>query len=543
MAALKIKQYGSQKFQTGTARSPLSPRIKAGLRGAAISAGLGAAADTVAFIADDLSTTEAESTLVKFERESNSLLHSPESGYLNTKGKNAFDLGNDASERLTKLKDTFSEGLSGPARDKFNRVADNMVTRNLGTIQKHAGAGFKSWKISTIKDSVENSIESAGLNWNDPEEVNMQMQVGIAAVKDAAELEGVDSKERVETFRAALAQAAISSATADSADNGKRAMEMYGEMLEGKAPALMKERIETKRRQEEQRDQAIESVTIANSMLTQFTNLTDMQDEIRKKYKSEPELLDKALKATKTQYDHRKVAEQDEQADTFNEAQLFMREKGATTEAYIAANSAGWDSLSAVQRSSLDKQAKGGVVKTDWNKYNEWSLMQPDELAKVNPNDYQPHMAPAELKSFNAALKSARRGEKTPDHQVGRTRASQTTSTMVQLLNKDRKDWSRSDLTKVDAAYDMLNDMVVYRETQLGRKLTPDEYTSALSDLTYKLVKERPWYRPDTETGLADEILELSESDRMVLTNLLRKRNLPVTAMNLMEIYDKVRKD
>lgn len=539
---IKVEQYGSQRFQSGVTRSPLAPRMQTGSRGAAIATGLDAASKAVNFIADDISTTEAEDTLVKFEREGNKLLHSPESGYLNTKGKNAYELGTDASDRITKLQQTYSEGLSGDAKSKFNRVADSMTTRNIGTVQKHAAGGFNDWKISTIKDTVENSIENVGLNWNDAEEVGVQLELGRAAVRDAANLEGVDPKERVQNFDAAAAKAAIQSATAVSADEGKKALESYGDLLEGNNRNLMKEKIETKSRQEEQRDQAIQSVAIANNMLTQYESLTDMQQAVRTEYKSDPELMGKALRELQTQYSQQKVAEKDEQADTFNAAQDFLR-TGGTSSSYIAINPQGWDSLSAVQKASLEKQDKGVEVKTDWNKYNDWSLMQPNELAAVDPNDYQPFMAPTELKAFNSALKSARRGEKTPEHQVGRTRATQTTSAMVQLIRKDKKDWSREDMKKADAAYDMLNDMVVYRETQLGRKLTPDEYTAALSDLTYRIVKERPWYRPDTETGLADDILGLSESDRMILTNKLRKDNLPVTAENLMRLYDQVRKE
>ena len=542
---MKIPQYGAQQTQTGFTRSAKASKVKTAAGGteSLIATGLRAAADVTSFIADDMSTTEAESTLVKFERESNKLLHAPDGGYLNTQGKDAFEMGTDATERLQKMKDTYGSSMSGAARSKFNTAADSIVTRGMGAINKHSANGYRGWKVSTIKDGIENSIENIGLNWDNDDEVAINLEVGRAAVRDAAKLEGVDSKERLQNFDAAVAATAIESATADSADSGKTALKKYGDMLEGSQKNKMKEKIETKSRQEEQRDQAIQSVTIANNMLGQYENLTDMQTDIRKKYASDPELMGKALKETQVQYRMQKVATQDEQAGTFNDAQDFVR-SGGSVSGFMAINPQGWDQLSAVQKASLDKQELGTNVKTNWNLYNKWSLMQPNELAKVNPNDYQPHMAPAELKSFNTAFRSARRGEKTPEHQVGRTRASQTTNAMVQLLGANKKDWSRSQMKKVDAAYDMLNDMVVSRETQFGRKLTPSEYTDTLSDLTYKIVKEQPWYfGGDEEVGLVDDILGLSNEDRMVLTNRLRNDNLPVTAENMMRLYDQVRTD
>jgi len=540
---IKIPEYGEQRVDLQVAKTPRANYQPAGAApGAGLGEGISALAKAGEAIVDDISTTEAEEALTKFEREKNALFHNPDGGYFNTQGKDAYDMQGRVTESLTKLKKNYSESLSAGARDKFNRVAEKHVTQGMSNIQQHAFKGFKAWEVATIKAGVENSIENIALDWGNKENVALQFELGRAAIRDAAKLEGISGEalnEQLQNFDASAAQAAIKAATAESAEKGMEALDLYGERLEGADKAIIKDGIETKSRQEKQRDDAIAAVSITNNVLTRYKSLSEMQDAVREKTKNDPELMGKALRELQSQFANKRSADADARVQNFELAEDFIY-KGGTAAQFMATNEAAWDSLTVTQRRSIES---GKPVTTNWNKYNEFMLMDPVELAKVDPNKYVPHLAKEERNKFYTAYKAARKGEKSSEHQVGRTIAAQTKSTVEQILGKKSKDWSTEKQATADKVYKLIDDEARARKVQLKRDLTSDEYTDLLNGFTRKVARDKSilGISYKSEVRLKDAVLDLPQDEIDILTNTLRANNLPVTNKNLINLYEQVR--
>ena len=537
--AIKIEQYGPQRLSTQFTRTPLRERPRDA--DTSVARSITTAGNVLGQIADDISTTEAEETLVKFEREKNSLFHNPDGGYFKTQGKTAYDKAQDTRDALEKLREEYGSSLVGPARNKFDRVAEKHVTDGLEAIDRWAGKGFKAWEVATVKSSNENAIENVALNWDDPKTVALNLELGRAGVREAARLEGLDTpeliQERLENFDHAAAQGAIEAATASSAKDGRDALEKYGDMLEGSLKDKMKEKVEVKSRQEKERDDAIAAVAITNNMLNKHDTLDAIQTDIRETYKDDPELMDKILRESHTQFVQKRAAENDARAQNFEKIEQAMY-KGATVEQVKAAFGPQFDDLTVKEKRLIEA---GIPIVTNWDKYNKFMLMTPTDLAKVNPNDYVPYLAKDERNKFYSAFNAARKGDKSNDHQIGRSRVNQTTAAVEQIIGKKRKAWNIETMGKADRMYALIDNEARAREDELGRKLTSAEYTDVVNSMTRTVVQDRLFGLYEQEVGLSTEILDLSQVKTDTLTRMLRNKGLPVTSDNLINLYEQLK--
>jgi hypothetical protein len=133
--------------------------------------------------------------------------------------------------------------------------------------------------------------------------------------------------------------------------------------------------------------------------------------------------------------------------------------------------------------------------------------------------------------------KNTRNGKASrPDSQAGRTRSAQTTSAVTQLMGKKKSKWSTNDLARADQFYALVDGEHESRKDALKRELTSEEYTNMLDSITNKVTIERSfWF--DKDVGIGD----IPDEHLGVLTNALRKRNIPITSDNLVRAYEQAR--
>ncbi len=497
--------------------------------------GLATAAQAGAQIVQRIDTTSAEEALVAFERDKNNLFFNPENGYFNTQGKNAFDNADATNEALSKLKDQYGESLGQNARSMFDKSADVYIARGQADIMRHSAKGLKSWEVATVRSQVENTIENASLYWNQPDQLAVQNAVGRQAVIDAADMEGIGpeaTNERLQTFDSSFAKTAITSATANSAEEGAAMLEKHGARLEGPDRIKIEKSIAAKANAEKLQSDSQQAILVGAKMVDTYDSREDIREQVNGI--EDAALRKKTMTEAMRQFNLKKQGESEAQVEAFDRAESHIIE-GGSAETFQAEDPEGWERLSSKQRSSIES---GKAIVTNWNKYSDLMMLPREELAKVNPADEFYELAPAERKSLVSAVKSAQGKGSTADkidHQVGRTRSAQTTAAVEQVLGKKSK-WNDEKRMQADAFYDLLDGEVKHRESQKGSSLTSEEYTTVLSDLTREVTIERSAFgvdflAPDVEQNITD----IEPANVKILSKFLRDNGIPVTADNLLK--------
>lgn len=479
--------------------------------------------------------TSAEEALVQFERDKNELFFNAENGYFNTQGRNAFDNSESAVKALDDLKKKYGESLSSRAKFMFDKAADVHVTKGRLDINRHAAKGFNAWEIATSEAAVENTLENASLYWNQPDQLKVQKALGEQHVLDSASRAGIGPEataEKLQTFRSSFAKNSVEAAISSSGADGEEALQRFSDELEGPQKVILENKLKAKKESEKTKLDAQQAVLIGTRMSETYDSREAIRDEVNKI--EDPELRKKAMAESMRQFELKKKAESEARSKSFEDAESHVL-NGGSAETFKAEDPEGWARLSTKQKRSIES---GKSVVTDWNAYSEVMTLPKSELAKVDPADYFDRLAPAERSKLVAAVKSANgtgSSKDKIDHQVGRTRTSQMTSAVEQILGRKSK-WDNTDRAKADTFYSLVDEELTFRESQEGRLLSSEEFTKLLSDMTRKVTIERSFLTfdilaPDEELSVTD----LPPEDVSVLSKHLRDNGIPVTADNLVK--------
>jgi len=482
-----------------------------------------------------IDTTAAEEALVQFERDKNSMFFNPENGYFNTQGRNAYDGADAASKALDDLKKRYGESLSIGAKTLFDSAADVHISRGRSDISRHASKGLAAWEIATTRAQVENSIENAELYWTQPDKLRVQNELGRQAILDNAQRLGIGAEatnERLQTFDSSFAKAAIRAATTHSSIDGERALDRYSDMLEAPDRAQLERGIANKKQEEKTVSDAQQSVLLGTQLVDTFDDRESIREQVNQI--EDPILRKQTMSEAMRQFNLKKQALDEAQADAFERAESHVI-AGGSAETFKIEDPQGWNQLSAKQKRNIES---GKATITDWNTYSDLMVLPREQLRKVNPVDHFDKLAPPERSKLISAVKSAQGvGQQRDqiDHQIGRTRNSQTTAALEQLLGK-KSGWNIDKRQRADAFYSLLDDEVLFQETQKGESLSSTEFTQLLSNMTRKVTLERNFFGIDILVpDLEQDITDIPPENLQTLSRFLRNNGIPVTVDNLVK--------
>jgi len=532
----KVAQYGGQQVLTEVTRQP---RADASAGSAVFQSNIRAAQGAESLVQagvqvkQRIDTTSAEEALVMFERDKNELFFNPESGYFNTQGKNAFDSAEATTGALDKLKKQYGEALNQNSKSMFDKSAGTHITRAQADIARHSSKGLQAWEVATIRSQVENTVENASLYWNQPDRLAVQNALGRQAVIDSAELEGIGAEatnERLQTYDSSFIKNAITAAVGSSASEGATLFEKHGGQLEGPDKIKLEKSIVAKAKAEKLQEDSRQAIVAGNQLVDRYDSREEVRSEVNKI--KDPELRKKTMSESMRQFNLKKQGESEARAASFERAESHVIE-GGSAETYQAEDPEGWQRLTAKQRGSI---SAGKATITDWNTYSELMTLPKGQLAKINPTEHFHELAPGERSKLISAVKSAGGTGSSSDridHQVGRTRSSQTTSAVEQVLGKKTK-WSDEKREQANAFYDLLDGEVKFRESEKGGTLTSEEFTDVLSDLTREVTIGRSAFGVDFLVPDATlSVTDIPPADLRALSKFLRSNGVPVTADNL----------
>jgi hypothetical protein len=478
----------------------------------------------------------ARQSVVEFERGKNELFFNRDNGYFNTQGRNAFEGADGATKKLEEMKKKYAESLDPVARQEFDRVADIHLTRAFSDIQRHSSTNLKAWKQANIEAQVENALENSALYWNDDQRLKTQQALGGASVLDAADLQGLSpeaTEEKLQNFESAFAVNVVQAAANKSASDGEAMLKKHGKNIEGPDRVKLENAIAKQREAEEVKQRSRETVLRATNLVADYGERTDaraaMLEDINKI--EDPELRKSVMSEATYQLNLKQQADAEQRGKIFEEAE-FQLYNGASMESFKAARPNDWAKLSPKQQVALTSATS---VKTDYVQFADLSLMSKEDLAKINPSDYFNVLAAPERKQLIAMVENARRMDKPDENQVGRSRATQTSSTVEQLFGK-KSNWSNDKKEQVNVFYGVIDSEVRMREKQKGAALTSKEYTEVLYQFT------RDYVTKGFIFDSTDNLSDIPANDLKSISEYLNKNNIPATVDNIFKAYQQAQK-
>lgn len=518
----RVEQYQPDQVSTQIARGPRASAPPA--------SGL----QNVARGLSDLSTgferldkTAAEEATVEFEREKNDLFFNPESGYFNTQGRNAFDQAGSMSDALDELKRRHSEKLKSPgARQAFDRVANQHVTRARADIAQHSSKHLKAWEVATINSQVENTVENASLYWNDPERLEVQRALGRQSIFESAELEGSSPevlRERLETYESSFAMSSITAATSSSSESGKAALDKWGAKLEGPDKLKIEAKIQSKEKAEKTQAMSREAVLKAGNLVDTYGDRDDARSAMIEDVNTieDPDTRKAVMKESMFQLNAKLQADAEARGATFEAAENFIID-GGSVEVFKTQNPDQWERLNAKQKRAL---SSGKTVVTDFDSYYQLINQPVEKLASTNVSDHFHELDPTYRGKLQTAVNSARKGLRD-----GQTTRDAGRKQRLQELTGIKTPRTKTEITRYNSLNRVLDSMIVSKQEELGKDFLSDEqYEQVMSNFSKSIVKERDfWF--DSSQNLTDIDSENLES----YSNYLRANGIRVTTDTLL---------
>jgi len=479
--------------------------------------------------------TAAEESLINFEREKNKMFFDPKDGYFNKQGRDAYEGGEVMSKSLEELQNKYADQLKSPqARDAFKRASTVHVTRGFADIQKHATTGLQSYETATRKARVDNSIESATLYWNNPEEAEVQFAVGYDTITQMAKDQGLDAEatnEMLQSYDSQFSKARIEAAMSNDLTTANKMFEKFGDRIEGK------DRLQVEQALQKANFDTLAVGTSDKIIATGAQTLTELMGEVDRLPSKTPEEVALKTEVQRLVTNRHSINKrmQDEQQEEVYQNYAKQIQDGLGTSKNIPASA--WNTMSFTQRENIrkmeDRMSKGTARTTDERLFHDLLSMPDTELAKLDPVKYFSRLKDTDYNRLQTAVIAAKKGKtSTPDFVDITGNAGRMKNTMRMVFGKDTSKLSATELTTYNSISRAIQTQV--EEATLannGKKLSPTQLDELYNGFARKQVIDRKYWFDDTK-GLNRFSAEGIEK----ATNLLRGVKAPINSVNIMNL-------
>jgi len=437
------------------------------------------------------------------------------------------------TDALLELRKSYSAGLSGAARDKFDRVAKNYTTGAMDKVTLHAAQGQHDFKVSTNKALMQSTLEDAS-NEDDPKKRAEQLQLGLSYVRDGNEMNGLTgpaAEQNLADYRSSF-HSSVLTTMADDPRPGKAA-EAKDYFNAHKSELTHDDKI--KMRDMTKQVSLLETVqTKTDEILNKYHDARSGIAAARKE--KDAETRKQLTAAVKARYDENEVLRKRELSHRFD----GVVSKVMNHHKYTAADIAGFSPAQVTSLGKLETRlAKGEPVVNDPQVYttltSSISSMSHNELSDTADNFFalygdnldQTHYDRA-LNYVIAARDAVTKADKTSRSVTTATAVFKSIAQQNKISAKhDPKDWGRLHLASMEAIDDM--------KAVKGRNLSTAEMTDAIQNtFNDNAMTESKYFHITEKVNLNDgEEHDLSKVFVMVGTDRVYVDNLPQDRLDL----------
>ena len=109
------------------------------------------------------------------------LISDPE-GYLSLTGKSAVEQKEIVEKALETYRKQLTQGIDKRILDQWNVLADQRIATAFGTIANHSRQQTDAWLQASREARIENIILNMGANYNNPQQLSVQLNLGIREI-------------------------------------------------------------------------------------------------------------------------------------------------------------------------------------------------------------------------------------------------------------------------------------------------------------------------------------------------------------------------
>lgn len=496
--------------------------------------------------ADQVSVLEADQKLSALETR---LLHDPEAGALNKRGKDAFGLPETVMGDFGKgVEEIEAELGNDDQRMAFRRMVvqrQSDIDRNL---QRHVSGEMRRHDDQTTESYLANERDAAAANYKDDDRVAMAIGRQRAAVVDHAQRNGLPEEYIKQKTAEVTSQTLSTVVTRMVSDGDDLAAKKYYETNRDLFTGRDQERLvgvleEASLRGESQRN--------TDAIVAKAPTMTAALEEARKI--EEPKLRDETTRRVREFYGLKKQAEEEARAEQFQYAANVLEQTGGNRD-QIPADV--WMNLSLSERNAIDARAKqlreGIPPTTDWGTYYELKTLASDAstragFLKTNLIEHRHKLGDAEFKDLVNLQAQLRRGDDSAETELMGYRTTQ--QIVSQALGQAGIDASpkpgSKDAARLASFARQVDEQIVEIQERTGKKATTEERQRIVDNLMVKGAVERGWLwdtrKPVFEAEPGDEIEvqyeDVPAREKSYIEAALKARGLPVDERTVTEMY------
>lgn len=532
-----------QVTDSGPTGARIGVRADAQDLGAGIGQGISNVGGTVARFAleekqkaDSLAVTDADAQLAEWE---NSRLYDPQSGALNTRGKDSFELPDTVMEEYRQFISGIEAGLGNDAqREAFRKLSQARGLDIDRTIQRHVASEYRQYDQQATDAALASSLEAAAEHYTDSDRINTELTRQRSYIMAQAARTGEPAE--VTNLRIAEAESATHVAVIDRilADKDYERAQEYYEVMGDHINASVKPQIEsalnTGRIRGESQAKADTLVEEGKTREEALSEARDIED---------PELRDETVRRVNTRYDEIQAVEAEAERLSIDNAVDLITNGGSVDDI----DPLQWNAMDQETRSQLRALEARGEWFQDDARWYEFIQKSESEIAGMNLyTELRPYVDDQHWDRALAMQADARSND---------ANAFTNTITFRQRLENSLQGTvfdDVSDLNKTDAQrYAQLENEAARRielfEADKGDKATGTEMQGVIDEMLLETVNLSRMFRDTTIPASA--VLEDDKGDAYVpydeipseeissIENLILSNNRRVTQRKVEKAY------
>lgn len=504
-------------------------------------------ADQVAFIDADRKLSEA----------TNRMQYDPHTGIANTHGPDALALPEHVLQGFDQTAGDISQGLTNDdQRAAFQRSAAARRQDLDAFTQRHVSNEIQQYDDATTQSYIKNAQDSAALNYQDPQRINLELDRQHAALTDYAQRHGRMGDWLTQKIAEANDKTHIGVLDRMLVNNqdqqAKSYFDTYRGDISGANIAKVEKAVEAGTLRGDSQRKADDIIGTHSDRLSALDAVTSIQD---------PKLRDATNQRVEQYFSQKKQAESDRRNDLFLQASQALEQNKGNLD---TVSPAALIMLEPAQRHALEqrsRQIREGVepVQNDkvWVNFLDTS---PTDLTKLTQADmltkYRPYLDNSHWDRATTLWKSAQDGTGNSEHLTNALTFKDRVDNAFRATGIVNANKAKSKFSNDDAkAYGQFETEAAtalqqYEQTQLGgkRKASGQEMQKVIDDLlTKKVFIDKTWARdPELPAVLVSEdkrarayvpIDKIPQGDRNAIENIIRSRGKRISEDKVQRAY------
>lgn len=507
---------------------------------------------------DELAVLSADRQLAELENE---LLHTPETGALNARGRDTLPLHDQVLEQFDKRAGELATSMATDRqRLAFERARSGRRVAISEALNRHTSAEMRAWEQAETAAYLETTVSSAIANADNPARVAEELARVETTIRQHGARIGLGPEAQqaaIDKARSQVHVGVIDRLLAQENDQGAQVyFEETRDQIAGPALARIESALEEGgRRGASQRK--------ADEIFASTPTLEQALEAVRAI--ADPQLRDDVQSRIEHEFTRRAAAERQAHEALTIEATNIIDRTGDWRR--IPANV--WSQLTTGERASLKAYAEHRVeeraVKTDPNAYYFLSLLATStderlrtQFLQTNVASYVDRLSPADLKHFIDLQGSVRKGDEDRARALLTNTTNQNAMVNEALLSmgldptpiqpgSDNFDPQMAE--RVGAFRRAVREAVVRLEQEQKKAATDDQVQSIVDQLrapTGRRVKEtgRIWnsyetaYAFETAQAQVAKVTDIPAGERRRIEAALRARQQPITDAAIVALFN-----